>query len=49
MASQLGSNYRTEEEVCIAHVYVQVTTNPISGSEQRQVTYHGRIYMNSPV
>lgn len=45
MAAQRGSNYSTEEDVCIARAYVQVSTDPISGSEQRQITYYGRIYI----
>ena len=41
---QRGSNCNTVEDVCIARAYAHVSTDPISGSEQRKLTYYGRIY-----
>lgn len=39
-----GTNYTTEEDVCIARAYVHITTDPIAGSEQVHSTYYGRMY-----
>lgn len=39
-----GCNYTVDEDVCIARAYVHVSTDPISGSEQKSMTYYRRIY-----
>ena len=41
---QRGCNYTVEEDICIARAYVHVSTDPIAGSEQKQLTYYARIY-----
>ena len=43
-SARRGGNYTIAEDVAIARAYVNVSMDPITGSDQKEGTYYSRIY-----